>query len=133
MITPNPEIEVIIAAAGENAKQYNHEYVTLEHLLHAMIVYKPFNELLVKFGIDVNAMVKEINDYHDAADYMVSKDLDVSPKKTHALERVFNRALTQVLFSGRAYMQVIDLFLSIQGETNSHAAYFMLKHGLDRH
>ena len=132
MITPNPEIEVIISSATENAKRYNHEYVTLEHLLHAMVTYKPMNELLSKFGINVVNLVHDLNDFHDNANYMISKDLDVNPKKTHALERVFNRALTQVLFSGRAYMQVIDLFLSIQGESNSHATYFMAKHGIDR-
>mgnify|MGYP003351461781 CR=1 FL=1 len=132
MIQPNPEIEVIINSAGENAKKYNHEYVRLEHLLHAMVSYKPFYELLVNFGIDVNNVIKDINDYHDRADYLISKDLDCNPKKTHALERVFNRALTQVLFTGRSHMQVLDLFVSIQGEGNSHAHYFMMKHGMDR-
>jgi ATP-dependent Clp protease ATP-binding subunit ClpA len=132
MIQPNPEIEVIIGAATENAKKYNHDYVTLEHLLHAIVTYKPFNELLTTFGIDVNFLIKDINDFHDRADYLVSKQLDTQPKKTHALERVFNRALTQVLFSGRNHMQVLDLFLSIYGESNSHSTYFMAKHGLDR-
>jgi ATP-dependent Clp protease ATP-binding subunit ClpA len=132
MITPNPEIEVIINAAGDNAKKYNHEYVTLEHLLFAMVSYKPFNDLLNQFGVDTASLLIDINTYHANADYLVSKDVDVNPKKTHALERTFNRALTQVLFSGRNYMQVIDLYLSLLGETNSHAAYFLARHGIDR-
>lgn len=132
MITPNPEIEVIINAAGDNAKKYNHEYVTLEHLLFAMVSYKPFNDLLIQFGVDAASLLIDINTYHANADYLVSKDVDVNPKKTHALERTFNRALTQVLFSGRNYMQVIDLYLSLLGETNSHAAYFLARHGIDR-
>jgi len=132
MIQPNPEIEIIINAATDNARKYNHDYVTLEHLLHAIVTYKPFNELLSNFGIDVNFLIKDINDFHDRADYLVSKQLDSQPKKTHALERVFNRALTQVLFSGRNHMQVLDLFLSMHGEQNSHSTYFMAKHGLDR-
>jgi ATP-dependent Clp protease ATP-binding subunit ClpA len=45
---------------------------------------------------------------------------------------MFNRAFTQVLFSGRTHIQVIDIFLSMTNEANSHAAYFMLKYGLDR-
>jgi ATP-dependent Clp protease ATP-binding subunit ClpA len=132
MIQPNAEIELIINAAGENAKKYNHSYVTLEHLLHAMVTYKPFHDLLDKFGVNVTQLIQDINDFHDRANYLISKDPDVNPKKTHALERVFNRALTQVLFSGRNYMQVIDLFCSVGGESNSHANYFMLKHGMDR-
>jgi ATP-dependent Clp protease ATP-binding subunit ClpA len=132
MIQPNPEIEVIITSAGDNAKKYNHSYVTLEHLLHAMITYKPFYDLLDKFGVDVDAMIREVNDFHDRAVYLVSREDDITPKKTHCLERVFNRALTQVLFSGRNHMQIIDLMLSISGEQNSHAAYFILKAGIER-
>ena len=132
MIQPNPEIEVIINAAGENAKKYNHGYVTLEHLLHAIVLYRPFHDLLVAYGLDVNAVVKDINDFHDTASYLVSKELDSNPKKTHTLERVFNRALTQVLFAGRNYMQILDLFLSMLQENNNHACYFLFKHGLDK-
>jgi ATP-dependent Clp protease ATP-binding subunit ClpA len=132
MIQPNPEIEVIITSAGDNAKKYNHSYVTLEHLLHAMITYKPFYDLLDKFGVDVDTMIREVNDFHDRAVYLVSREDDITPKKTHCLERVFNRALTQVLFSGRNHMQIIDLMLSISGEQNSHAAYFILKAGIER-
>ena len=132
MITPNPEIELIITAAGENAKKYNHAYVTLEHLLHAMVTYKPFFDLLNKFGINVTQLIQDINDFHDKADYLVSREQDCNPKKTHALERVFNRALTQVLFSGRSHVQIIDIFLSVASEANSHASYFFIKYGLER-
>ena len=100
--------------------------------MHATITYKPFFDLLVTFGIDVVSVIKDINDFHDRANYLISKDLDANPKKTHALERVFNRALTQVLFTGRTHMQVIDLFVSIANEQNSHASYFMIRHGMDR-
>jgi ATP-dependent Clp protease ATP-binding subunit ClpA len=132
MIQPNPEIEVIITSASENAKKYNHEYVTLEHLLHAVLTYKPFGDLLVAFGANVEGIVHDINDYHDNAHWLVAKLDDTEPKKTHALERVFNRALTQVLFTGRGHMQVIDLFISISSEANSHASYFIIKAGIER-
>ena len=48
------------------------------------------------------------------------------------MERVFNRAFTQVLFGAREEMLPIDLFLSISQEPNSHAAYFLLKWGINR-
>ena len=47
MIQPNPEIEVVIANATELAKKFNHEYVTLEHLAHGLVCYKPFHDLLL--------------------------------------------------------------------------------------
>jgi len=134
MIHANPEIEIIISAAGENAKRLNHEYVTLEHLLQAMINYPPFNSVIEKFGMDADALNHELEEFNQQAEYIRSEDSseDIQPKKTHALERVFNRALTQVLFSGRSQMQIIDIFMSISLEGNSHAAYYLMKYGLDR-
>jgi len=133
MIQANPEIELIIAAAGDNAKRYKHEYVTLEHLLYAILNYKPFGDLLRSFGTNVDQMLDDVDQYNNRPDAGNAIDDDEhQPKKTHALERVFNRALTQVLFSGRNHMQVMDLFLSLTGESNSHAGYFITRYGIDR-
>ena len=54
------------------------------------------------------------------------------PRKTNALERVFNRALTQVMFGGRRSMSTIDVWLALMAETNSYASYFMQKHGVTK-
>jgi ATP-dependent Clp protease ATP-binding subunit ClpA len=133
MIQANPEIELIINAAGENAKRHKHEYVTLEHLLFAIINYKPFGDLLRSYGTEVDSMLAELEIYNQRTDTGNNiNDEEYQPKKTHALERVFNRSLTQVLFSGRNHMQVMDLFLSITGEQSSHASYFIIKYGIDR-
>lgn len=134
MIQTNPEIEVIINSATEIAKSRKHEYVTLEHLLLSLVRFQPFKELLVRFGVDAEGIDADLDLYLEGQTYLVSGVMDGEngPKKTHALERVFNRALTQVLFSGRGHIQIIDLFLSITAETNSHAAYFILKYGIDR-
>jgi ATP-dependent Clp protease ATP-binding subunit ClpA len=71
-------------------------------------------------------------DYVGQQDHLVLLEGDVTPQRTHSLERVFNRAFTQVLFSAREEMLPIDLFLSISQEPNSHAAYFFLKYGINR-
>jgi ATP-dependent Clp protease ATP-binding subunit ClpA len=131
-IQPNPEIEVIVNSAISSAKEHNHEYVTLEHLLKGTVTFKPFYDLLVAFGCDVDLMIADVDNYLGTQQYLVSRENDCQPKKTHALERCFNKAFTQVLFSGRNHIQVIDIFLSLTSETNSHAAYFMIKYGLDR-
>ncbi|MCX7592755.1 MAG: AAA family ATPase [Fischerella sp.] len=132
MIQPNPEIEVIVNTATEIAKNYQHSYVTLEHLALSLIRYKPFSGLLERYGIDLDGIKKEIEEYLTNQTYLKSKNDKLPPKKTHALERVFNRAFTQVLFSGRTQMLVIDLFLSLFAEQTSHASYFFLKYGIDR-
>ena len=131
MIQNNPEIEVIIKNATEQASSLNHEYVTLEHLLRSMVAYEPFSELLNNYGIDVTGLIRDLDEYLVSQTFLVSNRENVDPKKTHSLERVFNRAFTQVLFSGRSHMQVIDLYMSITSEHNSHSAYFLLKYGLE--
>ena len=131
-IQPNPEIEVIVSEAVKSAKELNHEYVSLEHLLKATVTFKPFNDLLVAFGCDVDSMVDDIETYLQGQTYLVSQETAHEPKKTHALERVFNRALTQVLFTGRRLVTPIDLWLAIMNENNSHAHYYFLKFGLNK-
>jgi len=129
----NPDIESIINHACAIAKDYNHEYVTLEHLLAALTEFPDFNNLLVGYGVEVEDLLRDIYDYLGRQDYLVNKTGTHAPaQKTHSLERVFNRAFTQVLFSARDQMEPIDLCLSIGQETQSHAAYFLLKWGVNR-
>jgi ATP-dependent Clp protease ATP-binding subunit ClpA len=137
MIHPNSEIELVINDASALARQLQHKYVMLEHLLLSMVRFKPFNELMIKFGADVNGLANDLESYlHKQTPLILDTDpTNISehhPKKTNALERVFNRALTQVLFQGRDSIQLIDIFLSITVENNSNAAYFILKYGIDR-
>lgn len=110
MMNHNPEIEVIVASATDLAKKYNHEYVTLEHLAHALVGFKPFNDLLITFGADTEGLLADIEDYLERQTYIINANEDTVPKKTHSLERIFNRAFTQVLFSGRHHIQLIDIF-----------------------
>lgn len=130
----NPEIESIVNTATTIAKDYNHQYVTLEHLLIALIEYPSFHKLLIDFGVEVEELLRDLYDYIGKQDYLVVpvSTEELIPQRTHSLERVFNRAFTQVLFSAREQMETVDLYLSISQEPNSHAAYFLLKWGINR-
>jgi len=123
----NPEIEQLIASAVKIAKDKHHEYVMTEHVLLALIKYSPFRKVLEKYNTDVIMLETELESYLDSLVSLIKPDV-VQPKKTNALERVFNRALTQVLFTGRRSVSTLDLYLSIMGESNSHAHYFLLKY-----
>ena len=130
----NPEIEQIIDNAGKLAKKYKHQYVTIEHLALALVRYESFNKILTAYGVDAKAIATDIDTWLKG---MVSIEIkgkvtNASPKKTNGLERVFNRAGTQVLFSGRKTVSTIDLYLAIMSESQSHAHYFFLKHGIQK-
>ena len=131
MIQYNADMESVINHAVELAVKYEHEYVMLEHVLLSLVSQKTFRALLTDFGTDVEGLEK------DLAEYLLtipkhSHRKNYQPKRTNSLERIFNRALTQVLFSGRNHVLPIDLFLSISLEEKSHASYFIQKYDIDR-
>jgi ATP-dependent Clp protease ATP-binding subunit ClpA len=127
----NPEVEQIIEQAITIAHGRQHAYVTLEHALLSLITYEPFRKQLDEFGVDTEAMIGDVSAYLDSLDKIVlqpdNNGLIPKPKKTEALARMINRAITQVFFSGRRQIDVIDVYLSLLQETNSHANYFLLK------
>ena len=131
-MTHSPEIENIIEQSIEYAKQRKHQYVTVEHLLLSLINHPSFTKCMVGFGVDVESMSHEITGYLDSLHAIVSTETEVVPRKTSSLERVMNRSVTQVLFTGRRQVTTIDLYLSMASEGNSHAHYFMLKYGMNK-
>ena len=128
----NPEIESIIEQAVKIARDYQHEYVLTEHLLMSLLQHPPFKAVLKKFGCDVDHLEQDLSVYLSGLSKPIHQDPQRQPKKTNSLERVFNRALTQVLFTGRRTVTTADLYLAIMGESNSHAHYFLLKYGVTK-
>lgn len=130
MFEQNPEIEAIVDEAMEIAVDYSHKFVATEHLLLALIRTKNFKIMLEEFGVDYSALVTELEEILETRFEDIVDPTETRPKKTHALERIFSRAFTQVLFSGRQKFQTIDLFISISNEHSSYASWVMRKHGV---
>lgn len=126
----NPEIEQLVDQAVKIARVKQHEYVLTEHLLLAMIQHAPFRKVVEKYGVEVEMMETELDAYLNSQMNLVRDRADLQPRKTQTLERIFNRANVQVMFTGRRSLSVIDLYLSIMAETNSHAHYYLLKYGI---
>jgi len=128
----NPEIEKIVNNAVAIAKAHNHAYVITEHVLMSMIQYAPFRTVLTKYGTAVEQFEGELSAYILSQVSLITSNENVTPRKTNGLERMFNRALTQVLFTGRRSITLLDLYLAMMAENNSHAHYFLLKYGVHK-
>ena len=128
----NSEIEHLVEQSVKLARDMKHEFVLTEHLLLAMIRYDAFRKCLDRFGVDVPAMEQEVTTYLSSLTSLVKDVDDLQPRKTQALERIFNRANVQAMFTGRRYMTTVDLYLSLMTETNSHSHYFLLKYGVKK-
>jgi len=128
----NPEIEYIVDQAVKIARDKHHEYVITEHLLLSLIRHAAFKKTLDRFGAEVEQLDQEVDAYLDSLKNLVQAGDEVQPRKTQTLERLFNRANVQVMFTGRRTLTTLDLYLSIMAETNSHAHYFLLKYGVKK-
>ena len=128
----NPEIEQIIDEAVRSAQELKHQYVTVEHLSLSLVRFSSFRNVLIGYGVNCDQLEKELLDYVNGMTHLIRVSVDketpvATPKKTNALERIFNRAGTQVLFSGRRFVTTLDLYLAIMSESQSHAHYYFLK------
>lgn len=124
------KIHEMISKAFNLASDNKHEYVTLEHLLFAILEDDTARDLLMKLGGDPNALNAELMSF--LAEQAKIQSDSVKPRKTSTLERSFNRAFTQALFNGRNFIAITDVLLSILSEKQSHAAYYLAMQGITK-
>ena len=135
MVEPSDELQRIFDKALENAAKLKHEYITVEHLLFSMLCYDKFVKNLSDFGADAESIKKNLEKY--LKDNLKEIELlevpaKFKPKKTVAVERVLNRAFTQVLFSGRQQIELTDVFLSMMSEKKSWSYYYIAKSNISK-
>ena len=133
MLEPNQDLENIFDRAVKLAVKNRHEYITLEHFLYSLVVDSKFEQLLNEFGADVKGLKSDLETFikEGLADIQV-EELESRPKKTHSMERMLNRAFTQVLFSGRTVIDPRDCFISLFSEKKSHALLFMRRAKIEK-
>jgi len=133
MVEPSKELQLIFDKAIKDAKKLQHEYVTLEHLVHAIFCEQNFCKLLATYGANVDYIKHNLESYlKNELDDLKVPETKYKPKKTSTVERVLNRAFTQTLFAGRSTIELTDLLLSVLSEKKSVCTYYLEKGGLDK-
>ena len=133
MVEPSKELQLIFDKAIKDAKKLQHEYVTLEHILYAMLCEQNFFNLLNTFGAETDYIKQNIEHHLKENCEEIKTDLaKYKPKKTQVVERVLNRAFTQVLFAGRSHIQVSDVLISMLGEKRSISVYWLNKGKIEK-
>ena len=133
MVEPSNELQLVFDKAIKDAKNLQHEYVTLEHLLFAMLCEENFESQLKNYGADVS-FVKSNIEHHlkKNCDDIKTDEKKFKPKKTSTVERVLNRAFTQVLFAGRTHIELGDVLISMLTEKRSIAVYWLNEAKIDK-
>src|SRR5512140_2875657 len=131
MVTVTKELQLTLQAAVADAKKRRHEYVTLEHLLHAMTKDKVATEILLACGADLELLQRELEDYLDRTlESLPNRSQD--PEQTAAFQRVLQRAAWHVQGSGRTELNAGDVLVAITRERGSRAVYLLEKQGVRR-
>ena len=133
MVEPSGDLQKVFDRAVNSAKQWRHEYVTLEHLLYAMLDDTKFSNILKGYGTEPEDIKNHLKTYLDnKLEGIKMTHVKFKPKKTVSVERVLNRAFTQVLFSGRSNIDLTDVFLSLLSESKSWAYYYIMESGINK-
>ena len=133
MVEPTKNLQLVFDRASNDAKKMQHQYVTLEHLLYAMLCQESFETVVTEYGADPVLMKKNLENYlKTKLEEIKTTDVKYKPKKTTTVERVLSRAFAQVLFQGRNQIDISDVFISILSEKRSYAYFITQQAGVDR-
>ena len=133
MVEPSKELQLVFDKAVKDAQKLQHEYVTLEHLLYAMFCEENFVNIINMYGADVDYIKANLEHHLKTQCEEIKTDLTkFKPKKTATVERVLNRAFTQVLFAGRSHIELTDVLLSMLSEKKSICVYYLEKGKIEK-
>ena len=126
------ELEVSLHMAFMDARQKRHEFITVEHLLLALIDNPSAGEVLVNCGADLEDLRKVLTEFVAEHTPQVAGDGDVDTQPTLGFQRVIQRAILHVQSSGKKEVTGANVLVAIFGEKDSHAVYFLHQRGVTR-
>ena len=125
------ELEVSLHMAFMEARQKRHEFITVEHLLLAMLDNPSAAEVLRACAANVEELRKLLTDFINEHTPVVSGE-DVDTQPTLGFQRVIQRAILHVQSSGKKEVTGANVLVAIFGEKDSHAVYFLHQKGVTR-
>jgi ATP-dependent Clp protease ATP-binding subunit ClpA len=132
----NERIEHIVERVFSLTRDFNHEYVTIEHLLVVLLEQEEVEDIIYDLEKDPKELHRVLMQYLekevDSVPMIDTIEEATQPRKTVMLERVFNRAFTQALFNGRQHLDPRDLLISILTEEQTPAVHLLNEAGIAR-
>ncbi len=126
------ELEVTLHMAFVEARQKRHEFITVEHLLLALLDNPSTAEVLRACTSDIEALRKELADFVNEHTPTVAGTEDIDTQPTLGFQRVIQRAILHVQSSGKKEVTGANVLVAIYGEKDSHAVYFLQRHNVTR-
>jgi ATP-dependent Clp protease ATP-binding subunit ClpA len=123
------DLELTLNRAYKNAQEKRHEFMTVEHLLLALLDNKSAAQVLNACAVDLSILRQDLIEFIDATISKIPKtqgqydDIDVQP--THGFQRVLQRAVFQVSSSSNEEVVGANVIVAIFSEQESQAVYFL--------
>jgi ATP-dependent Clp protease ATP-binding subunit ClpA len=119
------ELEFCLNEAFQAAREARHEYMTVEHLLLAILDTPKVRDILRACGADLPKLRKDLEQFVEQTTPKLAQDDDREVQPTLGFQRVLQRAVFHVQSSGKKEVTVANVLVAIFSEKQSHAAYLL--------
>ncbi|CAG7856849.1 partial ATP-dependent Clp protease ATP-binding subunit ClpA, partial [biofilm metagenome] len=127
------ELEATLDNALKNAHAKRHEFITVEHLLLALLDNASAGAVMVACGCDINALRGQLTQFIDETITLIPDGSQrETPQYTLAFQRVLQRAVFHVQASDKKEVTGANLFVALFSEQDSHAVYLLNKQDVSR-
>ncbi|MDR3629432.1 MAG: ATP-dependent Clp protease ATP-binding subunit ClpA [Desulfocapsaceae bacterium] len=125
-------LEMALIRAIREAKSYNHEYVTVEHMLYGLLHDELTRYIIRECGGSIENLKQRLEKFFSGEIPRLSANSSSEPAQTLAFNRVLQRAVAHVQSCGKQEVDSGDVLVSIFAESESHAVYFLDSEGIGR-
>lgn len=126
------ELEISLHLAFMEARQKRHEFITLEHLLLALLDNPSAAEALRACNADLKALREKLNGFVQSHTPSLEGEGEADTQPTLGFQRVIQRAILHAQSSGRAEVNGANVLVAIFSEKDSHAVHFLIQQGISR-
>ncbi|MGH7434589.1 MAG: Clp protease N-terminal domain-containing protein, partial [Polyangiaceae bacterium] len=128
----SPEVEIALHVAANDAARRQHEYVTIEHLLYALLLDENTVNVVRHAGGDVAALKKRLEAYLSEQIEPLADPTGAAPAASLGLQRAIGRADNHVQSSGKAEVTGANILVALFAERDSYAAQLLEEQGVTR-
>ncbi len=126
------ELEATLNAAFTNAHNKRHEFITVEHLLLALLDNESAEPVLQACGCDVGSLRGELTQFIDETISLIPEGIQRETQPTLGFQRVLQRAVFHVQASDKKEVSGANLFVALFSEQDSHAVYLLNRQNITR-
>ena len=126
------DLETTLNFALKEAKRRRHEYVSLEHLLYALLRDPDGKSAIIACGGDIEKLNKALEEFFDGQMEKLPAGLDRDPQQTLSFHRVLQRAVIHAQSAERKEVNGANLLIAMFREADSYAVYLLEEQGITR-